>query len=177
MRRNTSAITGQLGLFDGFLGRAVLAATSQDAPAPAVSSPHPTAPDKAPESVPIPTRRARRQKTQAKRAGVLPLRRLVRSGEAETSLLAAIKAAKASRRAVEAVSDVMADGTSRMDEEIWVACRSSGYICSLSTIQHGRLALSESRVLVPTGETRVTRDGMPSRVWVFSRTEESTQGK
>lgn len=91
---------------------------------------------------------------------------LVRSTDPETSLLAAVKAAKASTVATQIVWRVMLDGKPRIDEEIWVACRRINYICSLSTIQHGRLALSSTGYLADTGERRRTSDGCQSIVWV-----------
>jgi hypothetical protein len=95
----------------------------------------------------------------------LSLERLVRTTDPETSLLAAIKASKASRKAVAAVREVMTDGVPRIDEEIWQACRAAGFISSLATVQHGRLALSEAGVLTGTGVTRETSNGSPSREW------------
>ena len=60
----------------------------------------------------------------------------------------------------------MSDGTPRIDQEIWQACRDIGYIASLDAVQHGRLALSEVGILMETGVTRDTTDGCPSREWV-----------
>ena len=96
----------------------------------------------------------------------LPLDRLVRGTDPHTSLLAAQKASKASRKAIVAVAVAMNDGVIRIDEEVWATCRAQGYISSLSTVQHGRLALSEAGLLVETGATRHTRDGASSREWV-----------
>jgi hypothetical protein len=95
----------------------------------------------------------------------LTIDRLVRARDPATSLAAAIKASKASRKAVQAVSDVMADGVARIDEEIWRACRASGYVSSYDTVRHARLALSESGAIAETGITRETSDGAPSREW------------
>ncbi|MFH1689727.1 MAG: hypothetical protein ABIE42_05750 [Candidatus Eisenbacteria bacterium] len=90
---------------------------------------------------------------------------LVRSTDPYTSVWAAQKALKASAKAVLAVASAMSDGEEYTDEELWRACRQAGYIASLDTVQHGRLALSRGGGLVETGETRLTTDGMPSRVW------------
>src|SRR5277367_1707744 len=95
----------------------------------------------------------------------LSLDRLVRETDPATSIEAAIKASKASRKAVAAVRSAMNDGTARIDEEIWQACRKAGYISSYATVRHGRLALSECGELVDTGATRKTSDGSPSREW------------
>lgn len=95
----------------------------------------------------------------------LPINRLVRSTDLATSLAAAIKASKASVVCVREVHKVMADSEGRIDQEIWIACRDAGYVTSLDTIQHGRLALQEAGFIVATEETRSTSLGMPSTVW------------
>ena len=95
----------------------------------------------------------------------LSLERLFRATDPDTSLAAAIKASKASRKAVAAVRGVMSDGVARIDEEIWHACRASGYISSYDTVRHGRLALSEGGELAETGVTRNTSDGVSAREW------------
>jgi hypothetical protein len=95
-----------------------------------------------------------------------PAIHLVRNTDPDTSLAAAIRASKASRKAVAAVRIAMADGVARIDEEIWRACRASGYISSYDTVRHGRLALSEAGELAETGATRDRSDGSPSREWV-----------
>lgn len=99
----------------------------------------------------------------------LSLDRLVRKTDPSTSIEAAIKASKASRKAVAAVRSAMSDGGARIDEEIWKMCRAAGYISSYATVRHGRLALSEAGELVDTGVTRKTSDGSPSREWRRSR--------
>ena len=91
--------------------------------------------------------------------------RLVRSDDPATSLAAAIKATKASRTCIAAIQVVMEDGAGRIDHEISEACRANGYLSSLSTVHHGRLALSEAGWIKDTGETRETPDGCQSRVW------------
>ncbi len=96
-----------------------------------------------------------------------PPQHFVRPTDPETSLAAARRAAKASPLAVAAVRQVMADRRPRIDEEIRLACHSMGYVSSLATIQHGRLALSSAGFLRETGETRSTTNGMQSRVWVW----------
>lgn len=60
------------------------------------------------------------------------------------------------------VSEIMADGVPRMDEEI--ADAQVKY--SASRIRHGRLYLSKRGQLITTGVKRRTRDGGLSRVWV-----------
>jgi hypothetical protein len=104
--------------------------------------------------------------------GALPSSRLARAGDPETSLIAAIKASKASYKAVLAVKRVMVDGVERMDEELWRACREQGYISSFDTVRHGRLSLSETGLLAWTGETRITTNGSPSNVWRWSADHE-----
>ncbi len=59
----------------------------------------------------------------------------------------------------------MSDGKGRIDEEIWQRCRAQGYISSLATVQHGRLALSEAGVLIDTDTERNTSNNSPSIVW------------
>lgn len=59
----------------------------------------------------------------------------------------------------------MNDGCDRIDYEIWQECRAGGYISSFATVRHGRLVFSDTKLLVETGETRPTPDGLPSRVW------------
>jgi len=99
----------------------------------------------------------------------LPIDRLVRATDLSTSLAAALRASKASSKCVRVVREVMADGHGRIDQEIWLACRDEkGYVTSLDTVQHGRLALYEAGVLKLTDETRTTSNGMPSSVWVWS---------
>jgi len=89
----------------------------------------------------------------------------VRSTDPYTSVGAAIRAAAASAKAVAAVARAMNDGQARIDHEIWLDCRTAGYIASIDTVRHGRLVLSETGLIVETGETRTTPNGMPSRVW------------
>lgn len=105
-----------------------------------------------------------------KRTPVIPedfdLFRHLRPSDPDTTLGAARKAARASAKATAAVEAVMSDGASRTDEEIWIACRTNGYIASSATVRHGRLALSEAKMLMDTGKRRDTADGSPSRVWV-----------
>jgi hypothetical protein len=63
----------------------------------------------------------------------------------------------------------MQDGVERIDEEIWRDVRVRGFLRSLATIQHGRLALSESSILVDTGRVRDTlTNKCPSIVWVIN---------
>ena len=59
----------------------------------------------------------------------------------------------------------MNDGQARIDHEIWIDCRARGYVTSIDTVRHGRLALSETGLIIETGETRTTPNGMPARVW------------
>jgi hypothetical protein len=66
---------------------------------------------------------------------------------------------------VAAVAQLMNDGRERIDYEIWQDCRANGYISSFATVRHGRLVFSDTKLLVETGETRPTPDGLPSRVW------------
>lgn len=90
---------------------------------------------------------------------------LARRSDPETSVEAACKAARASKKAMAAVRKVMSDGVPRIDEEIWAACRAAGYISSFDAVRHGRRALSEARVILDTGERRNTESGAASRVW------------
>lgn len=94
----------------------------------------------------------------------IPIIRRFRTGDPRTSVEAARRTAKASLTALQAVERVMADGLPRIDEEIWRQCRATGYVSSLATVQHGRLALSEAGILKDVG-TRNTSYGSPSRTW------------
>lgn len=89
----------------------------------------------------------------------------VRNVDAYTSVIAAVRASHASTKAVAAVARLMNDGRDRIDFEIWQECRAHGYISSFATVRHGRLVFSDTKLLVETGETRPTPDGLPSRVW------------
>jgi hypothetical protein len=89
-----------------------------------------------------------------------------RKDDPYTSVQAAMHASRASGKAVSAVAKLMNDGEGRIDYEIWQDCREAGYISSFTTVRHGRLALSSAGLLVETGETRQTPDGLPSRVWI-----------
>jgi hypothetical protein len=89
----------------------------------------------------------------------------VRNTDAYTSVIAAVRASHASTKAVAAVARLMNDGRTRIDYEIWQDCRAAGYISSFATVRHGRLVFSDTKLLVETGETRPTPDGLPSRVW------------
>jgi hypothetical protein len=93
-----------------------------------------------------------------------PEQPFVRNGDPYTSVAAAMRAAAASPKAVAAVARLMNDGQPRIDHEIWSDCRPA-YIASIDTVRHGRLALSETGLIVETGETRITPNGMRSRVW------------
>jgi len=95
----------------------------------------------------------------------VPAHHLARTTDPETSLQAAIKAAKASAKAVEAVRQVMSDGIGRIDEEIWRACREAGYLSSSATVRHGRVALVRAGVLEDSGARRTTPDNANSVVW------------
>lgn len=98
----------------------------------------------------------------------IPVERMSRTNDPRTSLEAARLAAKASALAVEAVEGLMKDGVGRIDEEIWTACRARGFLKSLPTIQHGRLALSEAGLIKATGKIRPTSNGAGSREWVWA---------
>jgi hypothetical protein len=98
-----------------------------------------------------------------------PTRQLARKDDSKPSLEAARRAARATRKAVSAVAQVMDDGVARIDEEIWHACRAAEYLSSLDAVRHARLALSRAGRLIDTGETRPTKDGVSSRVWVKAR--------
>ena len=91
--------------------------------------------------------------------------RFARKTDPRTSVEAARKATKASIVAIRAVEKAMLDGKGRIDEEIWQRCRAQGYISSLATVQHGRLALSEAGVLIDTDTTRNTSNNSPSIIW------------
>ncbi len=101
---------------------------------------------------------------------LIPLDRLVRDDDPETSILAAAKARKASRRSLKFIRAVMADGIERTDEEIWIECRKMGFVSSLAVVQHGRLALSETKMLVDTGARRKTSENAMARVWRTTET-------
>lgn len=93
------------------------------------------------------------------------INRFVRDGDPQTSLEAAIKARRASKKAVATVRAVMADGVERIDEEIWLASRKLGLISSFDVVRHARLALSQTGSLVDTERTGTTSDGRAARVW------------
>lgn len=93
------------------------------------------------------------------------IRNLVREGDPATSYEAAIKAKRASRKAAQTIRAVMVDGIERIDEEIWLECRRLGMISSLAVVQHARLALSDSGLVVDTGGTRMTSQKSRSRIW------------
>lgn len=99
----------------------------------------------------------------------LPVKRLRRTGDMQTSVDAAAKASRASKRAIEAVRDVMSDGEARIDEEIWHACRANGYVSSFDTVRHGRLALSEGGELIATAVCKTTKHGAAATAWVRRR--------
>jgi hypothetical protein len=111
-----------------------------------------------------------RAELETARAAVIDLSmasfRMTRSDDPETSAAAAEEAAKAARKVAAAVRLAMADGINRNDEEILLACAMRGYSTSLDRIRHGRLALTKAGFLVPTGFTRLTVRGKPSRTWV-----------
>ncbi len=95
-----------------------------------------------------------------------PVERFHRSTDLATSIAAAIRASKASSKAVIAVKNVMRDGVERIDEDIWLACREAGYLSSLETVQHGRLSLSEAGIVINTGLTKLTKRGKcKSTIW------------
>ena len=94
-----------------------------------------------------------------------PEQPFVRATDPYTSVGSAIRAAAASAKAVAAVARLMNDGQARIDHEIWLDCRVAGYVASVDTVRHGRLALSGPGLIVETGETRTTPNGMPARVW------------
>jgi len=100
---------------------------------------------------------------------LLPARNMielfVRGSDPDTSLAAAIKAARASKEATRAVFVAMSDGVPRIDQEIREACIRAGYVRSLSTIQHGRLALSNTGEILDTGLRDLTKDGEKSIIW------------
>lgn len=95
------------------------------------------------------------------------IRRLVRTGNPHTSLEAAQQAHKSSARAIYQVAKLMMDGVARIDEDIWVDCRTKGFRRTHSTILHARLALSDAGYLVYTNVDRPTFSGCGSREWVW----------
>ncbi len=97
------------------------------------------------------------------------VKQLVRKDDPETSLEAARRAVHASGKAIDAVQRVMGDGVDRIDEEIWHACRQTGFLRSLDTVRHARLALVRDGRLCKTGGTRRTTLRRPSRVWSLGR--------
>lgn len=87
-----------------------------------------------------------------------------RNADPDTSLAAEIKATRASGEATRKVHELMADGRTRTDEEIWRDLR-PGYCRSQATIRHARVALSRAKRLRDTGQRRPTTDGGDSIVW------------
>ncbi len=100
----------------------------------------------------------------------LPLFRAARKHDADTSIAAGCKAAKAVRWVADAVFDLMQDGIDRIDEEIWLDLRQLGSRISSGVARHARLVLARNKppVLIETGERRKTSLGAPSRCWVIA---------
>lgn len=97
----------------------------------------------------------------------IPLHQRVRNTDPVTSRIAAAKAAR-SGDYVTWVLDIMQDGVPRIDQEIEEANLAAGRVGSDTSIRQARLALSRAWLLVPTGRTKNTKDGSPSREWVIS---------
>lgn len=102
---------------------------------------------------------------------VLPIgfsiKRLVRTGSPHTSLEAAQQAHKSSAKAIYQVAKLMMDGLARIDEEIWIDCRTMNFRRHATTVRMARLALSESGYLVSTGIDRPTFAGCKSQEWIW----------
>lgn len=100
----------------------------------------------------------------------LPLFQGARKSDAETSIAAGCKAAKAVRRIADAVFDLMQDGAARIDEEIWMDLRQAGDDVSSDVVRHARMVLTrnERPMLLETGEQRKTSRGANSRVWIIA---------
>lgn len=96
------------------------------------------------------------------------IKRLARSGSSSTSLEAAQRVHKSSAKAIYYVAQLMMDGVARIDDEIWVDCRTIGFRRDNCTIRVARLALSESGHLVLTGRERPSLiSGCKAREWVW----------
>ena len=97
----------------------------------------------------------------------LPLFQAARLSDAETSIEAGCKAAKAVRRATTALFELMRDGRGRIDEVMWRDLRLAGLQFSQGVIRHARLVLSraEPPILIDTHERRLTSLTGWSRVW------------
>lgn len=97
----------------------------------------------------------------------LPLFQAARLSDAETSIAAGCKAAKAVRRATIALFELMRDGRGRIDEVMWRDLRVAGFQFSQGVIRHARLVLSrvDPPILIDTHERRLTSLTGWSRVW------------
>jgi hypothetical protein len=93
--------------------------------------------------------------------------RRYRRGDPSTSREAAIQSVSASRKSVDFAEQVMSDGIPRIDEEIWLECRSRGFLGSLDALEHGRRVLEITGVLAETGVKRRTSVGGMSREWIL----------
>lgn len=96
----------------------------------------------------------------------IPAFKLARRTDPGTSLAAATKAAKASARAVAALRQLFEDGADRTDDEATEQLHRTGaFVSSPNVIRTARKALADAGLIVATGETRMSRYNMPSRVW------------
>lgn len=112
----------------------------------------------------------------------LPLFQAARLSDAEMSIAAGCRAAKAVRRATVALFELMQDGRARIDEVMWRDLRAERFQFSQGVIRHARLVLSraEPALLIDTRERRLTSLGSWSRVWIvapdFRRADDSGGG-
>ena len=94
---------------------------------------------------------------------------LVRTGDPETSYVAACKAMDYSAEAQRIVATLMDDGVARIDEEIDLSLKAQGIAGTDTAFRKGRLALELWCFLIPTGKSRKTLKGRsPSREWIKS---------
>lgn len=100
----------------------------------------------------------------------LPLFQTARRSDAETSIAAGCKAAKAVKWVAVAVLDLMQDGQRRIDERIWMDLRDDGTRVSSGVARHARLVLSRNKppMLFDTRERRKTSLNAWSRVWMIA---------
>lgn len=100
----------------------------------------------------------------------LPLFQAARLSDAETSIAAGCRAAKAVRRAAIVLFELMRDGRGRIDEWMWRDLRAERLPFSKGVIRHARLVLSRADppIVIDTRERRLTSLGSWSRVWIIA---------
>jgi len=97
----------------------------------------------------------------------MDVRNFVRNNDPETSQITGRKALEYSPKIQRYVADLMDDGVARIDEEICTELNNQGKPHTADAFRHGRLALAERSLLIPTGVTRPTIRGRELSIeWV-----------